>query len=76
VSTNIGTPVARPTVICLYDETYIAAPDLLAIAKRSQLGVSTVVRVLVAQERLAHSNGKLTPPAASWPPLSRLGGAS
>jgi hypothetical protein len=71
LSTNIAAP---PTVIRAHGVTYIAAPDLLAIARRTGLAASTVVRVLVAQEKLAGSSGNITPPL--WAPLSKLGGAA
>ena len=49
VSTNSYTPVEGPTVIRLHGETYVSARELLAIARRTGLAASTVVRVLVAQ---------------------------
>ena len=49
MSTNSYTPVEGPTVIRLHGETYVSARELLAIARRTGLAASTVVRVLVAQ---------------------------
>jgi hypothetical protein len=48
MSTILAPP---PTVIRVDGETYLSASDVLAIARKSKLAVSTVVRVLQAVAR-------------------------
>ena len=49
MSTNVTQQLVRPITVRAYDEPYVSARDVLEIAKRTRLAVSTVVRVLAAQ---------------------------
>jgi hypothetical protein len=52
LSTTITTPgTSAPTVVRVAGQPYIAAQDLLEIARRTKLAVSTVVRVLQEVQR-------------------------
>lgn len=44
-----GSQPVRPITVRAYGEPYVSADDVLLIAKRTHLAVSTVVRVLAAQ---------------------------
>lgn len=51
-ATNLTPPTVRPITVRAYGEPYVSVDDVLLIAKRTRLGVSTVVRVLGAQSAL------------------------